>query len=108
MTCDVRVVLVTGPDAATMRKIARTLVDERLIACANLLDGATSVYRWEGEVEETSECLAVLKTTDDRVPALERRLGELHPYDLPEFIALPVTDGSEVYLSWVRDSVTVD
>ncbi|MFV1987978.1 MAG: divalent-cation tolerance protein CutA [Gemmatimonadota bacterium] len=108
MTTDVRVALVTGPDAATMRDIVRTLVRERLIACANVLDGVTSSYRWEGEVEEASECLVVLKTTVDRVPALEARLAGLHPYDVPEFIVMRVDEGSEAYLDWVRDSVAAD
>jgi periplasmic divalent cation tolerance protein len=101
---DLRVVIVSGPDLETLREIARTLVEERLAACVNLLDRATSVYRWEGAVEEAEECLAFLKTTAGRVSALEERLLELHPYEVPELIALPVTDGSERYLGWVRES----
>jgi len=103
-----RVVFVTGPDLATMRDIARALVEERLIACANLLGEATSVYRWEGSVDEETECLAILKTTAGRLPALEARVAELHPYDIPEFLVLPVEQGSESYLGWVRESVGLD
>ncbi len=101
---DVRVALVTGPDATVLKRIVRALVDERLIACANLLEGATSIYRWQGEVQEDAECLGLLKTTVGRIPELERRLRELHPYDVPEFIVLPVSGGCPDYLDWVRTS----
>lgn len=99
---DVCVVLVSGPDLPTMRALARALVEEGLVACANLVDGAASVYRWEGAVEEASECLAVLKTTHARLPAVEARVLELHPYDVPELLVLPVAGGSAAYLEWVR------
>lgn len=99
---------VTGPDLATMRDIARVLVEERLIACANLLDGVTSVYRWKGAVEDEMECLAIFKTTVGRLPALEARLVALHPYDIPEFLVLPVVRGSEAYLGWVSESIRID
>lgn len=101
---EVRVVLVTGPEASTLKRIVRTLVEERLIACGNLVDGATSIYRWQGAVQEDTECLGLLKTTAGRIPELERRLCELHPYDVPEFIVLPLTGGSTDYLDWVRAS----
>lgn len=101
---DVRVALVTGPDAIVLKRIVRTLVDERLIACGNLVEGATSIYRWQGEVQEDAECLGLLKTTVGRIPELERRLRELHPYDLPELIVLTVSSGSRDYLDWVRTS----
>lgn len=97
-------VLVTGPEASTLKRIVRTLVEERLIACGSLVDGATSIYRWQGEVQEDTECLGLLKTTAGRIPDLERRLRELHPYDVPEFIVLPLTGGSADYLDWVRAS----
>lgn len=102
---DVRVVLVSGPDLETMRALCRALVEERLVACANLVDRATSLYRWEGTIEEAGECLAVLKTTESRLSALEARVLALHPYDLPEFVVLPVSGGSGPYLDWVRDAV---
>jgi periplasmic divalent cation tolerance protein len=102
---DVRVVLASGPDLGTMRALCRALVEERLVACANLVDGATSVYRWEGTIEEAGECLAVLKTTESRLSALEARVLALHPYDVPELVVLPVSGGSGTYLDWVRDAV---
>ena len=104
---EARVALVSGPDRETMLEIARTLVGERLIACANLVDGARSVYRWEGRVEEADECLGVFKTTADRVDELEARLRELHPYEVPELVVLEVADGSAPYLAWLRDCTVV-
>jgi periplasmic divalent cation tolerance protein len=98
----VRVVWVTAPDAECASRIARALVEERLIACANLIPGVRSIYRWEGAVEEDDEVLLVLKTTEDRCDAVAARVKALHPYDLPEVIALPVAGGSEDYLDWVR------
>ena len=97
----VRVVLVTAPDAETAARIARTLVDERLIACANLVPGIRSIYRWEGEVSDAAEVLLVLKTRASRCAAVAARVKDLHPYALPEVVALPVVDGSEAYLDWV-------
>lgn len=97
------VVLVTvPPDAA--RNLARTLVEERLAACVNVLPGLQSVYRWEGEVAEESETLLLVKTTRDRYDAMETRLLELHPYDVPEIVALPIEKGLPAYMTWLADS----
>lgn len=98
----VRVVFVTAPDAECAARIARALVEERLIACANLVSGVRSIYRWEGTVQEDDEVLLVLKTTADRCDAVAARVKALHPYDLPEVIALPVDGGSDDYLDWIR------
>ncbi len=99
---DVRLVITTLPvDEAS--RIARTLVEERRIACANLLPPATSVYRWDGEVREDPEVVALLKTAEPQVEALVARLAELHPYDVPEILALPVTGGLDAYLRWVGE-----
>jgi periplasmic divalent cation tolerance protein len=97
----VRVVFVTAPDAVTGAKIARVLVEERLIACANVVPGIRSIYRWEGQVADEAEVLLVLKTRASRCAALAARVKELHPYALPEVIALPVLEGSQAYLDWV-------
>lgn len=99
---DVRVALVTAPDDETARQLARTLVSERLVACVNCVPGVTSVYRWEGAVQEDAEVLLVLKTRADRVDALAGRVDELHPYDNPEVIWLPVLGGAPAYLAWVQ------
>lgn len=99
---DVRVVLVTAPSPEVARDIARALVEARLIACANVVPGVRSIYRWEGRVEEDEEVLLVLKTRAEHCEAVAARVNALHPYALPEVIALPVTEGSRSYLDWVR------
>lgn len=98
--------MVTGPDAETLQSIGSVLVEEGLAACVNVVPGITSVYRWEGETRADPEGLAIIKTTEDCVQAARLRVAELHPYDVPEFIALEVAEGSPAYLRWVRESVT--
>lgn len=98
-------VLSTAPDTATAQRIGTTLVEERLAACANVVEGVTSVYRWRGQIEREQEVLMVLKTTSGAVDRLKERLVELHPYDLPEVLALSVPAGHEPYLDWVRAEV---
>lgn len=102
---EVLVALVTGPDAEALLQLGRRLVEERLAACANVLPGVASVFRWEGDVQEEGEALAILKTTRGRVEALRERVLALHPYDEPEFLALPVVAGSSSYARWVIASV---
>jgi periplasmic divalent cation tolerance protein len=97
-------VLTTIGGDADATAIARTLVGERLAACVNVLPTMTSVYRWKGSVEEDREQQLLMKTTPDRVAALEARLRELHPYELPEFLVVPAS-GSAAYLLWVGESV---
>ncbi|HEX5064565.1 MAG TPA: divalent-cation tolerance protein CutA [Myxococcota bacterium] len=101
MTSDVVALLLTAPDEETGRRIARALVEERLAACVNVLPGVRSIYRWKGAVEEASEVMLVAKTRASRAAALAARVRALHPYELPEVLALPVTDGSQAYLRWV-------
>lgn len=101
-TDDVTMVLTTVGDAAQAERIARTLVDERLAACVTALGPARSVYRWEGRVEAADEIPLLIKTTAARWPALRARLRALHPYEVPEMLALPVGDGWPDYLDWVR------
>jgi periplasmic divalent cation tolerance protein len=99
-------VLTTLGESADAAAFARTLVDERLAACVNVLPPMTSVYRWQGKVEQDREQQIVIKTEAARVEALEVRVRELHPYELPEFLVLPVGGGSTAYLAWVSESVT--
>jgi periplasmic divalent cation tolerance protein len=99
----VRVVLVTAPDAEVGARLARVVVEERLAACVNLVPGIRSIYRWAGAVQEGDEVLLVIKTREDRVAALSRRVHELHPYELPELIAVGILGGSERYLEWLRE-----
>jgi periplasmic divalent cation tolerance protein len=101
---DIVIVLTTVPDGELGETIARALVDERLAACVNVHAAMTSVYRWEGRVERESERQLVIKTTRDRVPLVQTRITELHSYDLPEFLVLPVSNGSAAYLGWVAES----
>jgi periplasmic divalent cation tolerance protein len=98
------VILTTLPADADGLAFGRALVDERLAACVNLLAPMESVYRWEGRVEKESERQLVIKTSRDRVIALWDRVRELHPYEIPEFLVLPIVDGNEAYLRWVGES----
>jgi periplasmic divalent cation tolerance protein len=100
------IVLTTVPVGTDAVTLARALVGERLAACVNVLPAMTSVYRWEGRVEEDEECQIVIKTTPESVPALTARVHALHPNAVPEWLVLRVSDGSDAYLRWVRDSVT--
>jgi periplasmic divalent cation tolerance protein len=102
---DVRIVLTTIGSETDALRLARTLVDERLAACVNVLPVMVSVYRWKGTVEQDKEQQVVIKTSSDRLPALETRLRQLHPYELPEFLVLEV-EGGAAYQAWVRESVT--
>ncbi|MDX1624073.1 MAG: divalent-cation tolerance protein CutA [Gemmatimonadota bacterium] len=97
----VRLVLTTCPDEAVARSLALALVEERLAACGNVVPGIASIYRWKGSIETEGEALLLLKTTAGRVPALSERLGELHPYDVPELLELEVERGATAYLRWV-------
>ncbi len=92
----------TVPDAETGQRLARALVEEGLAACVNRVPGLRSVYRWQGAVQEDAEELLIAKTRSDLVPALAKRVSALHPYDLPEVIALPLVGGSAAYLDWLR------
>jgi periplasmic divalent cation tolerance protein len=100
---EVRVAFITAPDAETGTRIARSLVEERLVACVNLVSGIRSIYRWEGTVQEDAEVLLVAKTRADRAGDLVNRIVELHPYELPEVVLLPAVGGNPPYLDWVRE-----
>ena len=99
----VSIVLTTLGADADAAAIARTLVDERLAACVNILAPMTSIYRWQGKVEQDREQQMVIKTASGRVADLHARLRQLHPYELPEFLVLDAT-GSDAYLAWVGES----
>ena len=103
-----RVVLVTAPSPDVGAALGRALVDERLAACVNVIPGLTSIYRWQGQREEASECLLVIKTDETRYAELERRVLELHPYTVPEVLALPVERGAPAYMEWLKDSVAIE
>lgn len=101
MPTDVLLTLCTCPDRSVAAGIAEHLVSEGLAACVNLIPGIESVYRWQGKIQRDAEVLLLIKTTNARFNALSARLRELHPYDLPEIISVPVTHGLPGYLEWV-------
>jgi periplasmic divalent cation tolerance protein len=98
-------VLTTAPDATVADSLGRTLVHEGLVACATVVPGARSIYRWQGQVRTDEELLVLAKTRSERWADVERRLRELHPYDCPEIVALPVAEGSAAYLRWLDGSL---
>lgn len=97
--------LTTCPDEQAAQRIAEALVTERLVTCVNRVGGLKSTYFWDGRLHDEAEILLIMKTTAGRLAELEARLHALHPYELPELIAVPVTGGSARYLDWVRAGV---
>jgi periplasmic divalent cation tolerance protein len=104
MADEVLLVFSTFPDVATARRIGRQLVGEKCAACANILPPVESIYWWEKKVETANETLVVFKTSAARYAALEKTLRQLHPYEVPEIIALPVERGLSDYLRWVSEN----
>ena len=102
----VLICLTTCPDRATAERLAERLVSERLAACVSVLPGMRSTYRWRGQLERVDEALLLIKTTRDRYPALQARLPALHPYELPELVAVEACDGLPAYLDWVAAGST--
>ncbi|HVI73439.1 MAG TPA: divalent-cation tolerance protein CutA [Anaeromyxobacteraceae bacterium] len=102
---DTLVVLVTAPGAEEAARLARTLVEEKLVACGNVVPAVRSIYRWEGKVCDEQEALLVLKAPAKRFPELRDRILALHPYQVPEVVALRIEDGSEKYIDWIVQSM---
>ena len=101
---DKLVVVVTCSSAAEARRIARAVVEARLAACVNILPGVvTSIYRWKGKVESAQERMLLIKTSRKRLRKLQAAVEKLHSYDVPEFIALPIVEGSRSYLAWLEE-----
>ena len=100
-----RIAMTTAASPEQAARLGRTLVEERLAACATLVPAAESIYRWQEQVETSQETLLLLKTSSDRLPALEARLLELHSYQTPEFVVLAVESGSHSYLAWLEASL---
>ncbi len=98
------IILTTWPDAESARAATRKLVEEKLAACGNLVPGIESIYRWQGKIETSSEVLVIFKTTAARLAQLEERIRELHSYEVPEILAVPVGAGLPAYLRWVEES----
>lgn len=108
MSDAVQLVLCTVPNEETASRLAETLVAERLAACVNILPGLTSIYRWQGEVARESELLLLIKTRETLYSSLEQRLQALHPYELPEIIAVPIHAGLAGYLNWIQENAGSD
>ncbi len=98
------VVMITVPDKAVGHEIARAVVEARLAACVNIVGPITSIYSWQGAIEESSEYLLVGKSTRALFAALADKVNQLHPYEVPEIISLPITDGLPAYLQWIDES----
>lgn len=106
---DEAIVVVTNlPDLDTAQALARRLVGEKLAACANILPGVQSIYRWQGQVEEAGEVTVLIKTMRSRYAAVEEAIQSMHPYDLPEVIALPVVAALPAYLAWLQGETKKD
>ncbi len=104
---DYIVVMVTAPDEEVAASLARTLVEERLAGCVNIIKGVRSIYSWEGKIEDEPEVVMLIKTRQNLYKSLERRIIDLHPYSVPEVICLDIKYGSDGYLSWLKE-VTAD
>jgi len=102
---DKRIVLTTAGSEEEAQKIARHLVEKRLAACVNIIPQVESIYRWQGKVESAREWLLLVKTTQERFPAVRDAIRELHSYDVPECVVLSIEAGSSDYLQWLADSV---
>lgn len=102
------VILTNMPDAAAAASLARHLVEQRLAACANCLPGVQSIYRWQGAIEEASEVTIFFKTTRARYADLEPAIRAMHPYQVPEIIAIPIVAGLPAYLDWIAHETKKD
>jgi len=101
-------VLTNLPDMEAAQMLARHLVEQKLAACVNILPGVQSIYRWHGALEHASEVGLFIKTTQLCYPELQRTVSQLHPYDTPELIVLPITDGLPAYLDWISEETKKD
>jgi periplasmic divalent cation tolerance protein len=99
------VVYITSPNEDEAAKIAKTIVEERLAGCVNIVKGIRSIYSWQGKIEDDTEVLMIVKTHRHLFETLKRRVKELHSYTVPEIIALPIIEGSEDYLNWLKSVV---
>jgi periplasmic divalent cation tolerance protein len=107
MADQVLLVISTFPDAETASRIARTLVEEKFAACANLMPAVHSIYRWKEKIETAGEVMVFFKTTLDRQAAFQEKLRSLHPYEVPEIVFVPVDRGLPAYLSWVAEGCAI-
>lgn len=100
------VVFITAPDENTAADIARVLVGDGLAACVNIVRNIRSIYKWQGKMEDASEVLMIAKTSRDKFSALEEKVRKMHPYDVPEIVSVPITQGSDPYIEWLSNAVS--
>jgi periplasmic divalent cation tolerance protein len=105
ITTEFRIVIVTIDDYNLAIQISKILISEQLAACCNIIPNITSIYRWEGEIHSDSEFLILIKTTQENLENIEKRITELHSYDVPEIISFEITSGNKPYLNWISDSL---
>ncbi len=98
-----RLALTTCADSESASRLASQLVERRIAACVNILPGIRSIYRWQGKIEDDAECLLIIKTVADRVADLKKSIDELHSYDVPELVVLPIEAGAASYLQWIAE-----
>ncbi len=103
---DYVVVFVTCPDRDVGKKIAKALVKDKFAACVNIVDGLSSTYYWQGKIVEDNEVLLIIKTREDHYEKLEKFIKEIHPYTVPEIIAMPIIKGSQDYLNWIDETLS--
>ena len=101
------VIFITAKDKDEAHKIARGLLEARLVACANILDGVTSVFWWEGKIDQAQEALIILKSQKSKFKKIVAQVKKLHSYSVPEVISLPIVEGSKDYLNWVKQTTTL-
>lgn len=102
------VILITTPNRREAVRIGQAIVKKKLAACANILSPVTSIFRWKGRIEKSQEALLIMKTTNRRYAALAKTIGSMHPYEVPEIIALKVTKGLPRYIAWVHQETAID
>ena len=102
----IRLILCTCPDQESAKTVANTLVDKRLAACVNIIPQIMSIYRWQDKVEHSNELLLLIKTNKDCVAQIQATICEIHPYELPEIISVPIENGLATYLAWIDENVT--
>ena len=99
------IIFITCSSGREARKIAKELLNEKLIACANIIEGVSSFFRWKGKVDMASESLMIIKTAKKNFAKVKQAVKELHSYEVPEIIALPIVEGEKKYLNWISESV---